>query len=87
MVDNDLHIEKIQQLSVKIKLLALKPQIGWLFLCLALLCAESSPSREVRRVWEGELSREGVTEPEEPEDMKAVVPEVPVWKEVLASSP
>lgn len=87
MVDNDLHLEKIEQLSVKIKLLALKPQIGWLFLCLALLWAESSSSREVRRVWGTELSREWVTEPAEPREMKAVVPEVPVWKEVLASPP
>lgn len=38
VVDNDLYLEKIQQLSVKIKLLAFKPQIGWLFLCLACLC-------------------------------------------------
>lgn len=43
-VDNDLHLEKIQQLSVKIKLLALKPQIGRLFLCLAGPGEQSSPA-------------------------------------------
>lgn len=32
MVDNDLCLEKIQQLTVKIKPLAFKPQIGRLFL-------------------------------------------------------
>lgn len=76
MVGNDLHLEKIQQLSVKIKLLALKPQIGWLFLCLALLWADSSSSGEVRRVWGEGAVQERVTEPAEPGEMKAVVPEV-----------
>lgn len=71
MVDDDLPVEKIRQLPVKVKRLALKPQVGWLCLRQARLCEQCS-SGEVRRVWGREC-----TEPAEPGEVTSVIPKGP----------
>lgn len=85
MVDNDLCLEKIQHLTVKIKLPAFKPQIGRLFLCLVCRCEESFSSEVGRFEGEGGTERAG-TGPTKPGEEKSVAPNFPS-REVLDCTP
>jgi len=60
VVDNDFCLEKIQHLTVKIKLPAFKPQIGRLFLCWFVVARNHSLQR-----WEDLRGKEVLKEQEQ----------------------